>query len=36
MFGFVVRKTDFDRIDSVNLIQAKIDFVLVWFRVGNQ
>jgi hypothetical protein len=31
MFGFAVRKIDFDRIDSKKLILAKIDFKLKWF-----
>jgi hypothetical protein len=28
MFGFAVRKIDFDKIDFVKLILAKIDFKL--------
>jgi hypothetical protein len=31
MFGFAVRKIDFDRIDSIKLILAKIYFKLKWF-----
>jgi hypothetical protein len=31
MFGFEVRKIDFDRIDSIKFILAKIDFKLKWF-----
>jgi hypothetical protein len=31
MFGFAVRKINFDRIDFVKLILAEIDFKLKWF-----
>jgi hypothetical protein len=31
MFGLTVRKIDFDWIDFVKLILAKIDFKLKWF-----
>jgi hypothetical protein len=31
MFGFAVTGIDFDRIDFVELILAKIDFKLKWF-----
>jgi hypothetical protein len=31
MFDFASSKIDFDRIDSVKLILAKIDFKLKWF-----
>jgi hypothetical protein len=34
MFGYVVRKIDFDRIDFVKLILAKIDLRLKWFMFG--
>jgi hypothetical protein len=34
MLGFVVRKIDFDRIDSIKLILDKIDFKLKWFMFG--
>jgi hypothetical protein len=34
MFGFAVRKIDFDRINSVKLILAKINFKLNWFMFG--
>jgi hypothetical protein len=35
MFGYAVMRIDFDRIDSVKLILAKIDFKLKWFMFGN-
>jgi hypothetical protein len=31
MFGFAVRKINFDRIDFVKLILTEIDFKLKWF-----
>ena len=31
MFGYVVTRIDYDRIDYVKLILAKIDFKLKWF-----
>jgi hypothetical protein len=34
MFGSVVTRIDFDRIDSVKLILDKIDFKLKWFMFG--
>jgi hypothetical protein len=34
MFGLTVRKIDFDWIDFVKLILAKIDFKLKWFMFG--
>jgi hypothetical protein len=34
IFGFVVRKINFDKIDSVKLILAKIDFKSTWFMFG--
>jgi hypothetical protein len=34
MFGSEVRKINFDIIDFVNLIQAKIDFKIKWFMFG--
>jgi hypothetical protein len=34
MFGSAVTRINFDRIDSVNLILAKIGFKLEWFMSG--
>ena len=34
MFGSALTRIDFDRIDSVKLILAKIDFKLKWFMFG--
>ena len=34
MFDSAVTRIDFDRIDSVKLILAKIDFKLKWFMFG--
>jgi hypothetical protein len=34
MFDFAIKKIDFDRINSVKLIPAKIDFKLKWFIFG--
>jgi hypothetical protein len=33
MFVFAVRKFDFDRVDYVKLILAKINFKLKWFMI---
>jgi hypothetical protein len=34
MFGYAVRKIDFDKIDIVKLILIKIDFKIKWFMFG--
>jgi hypothetical protein len=33
-FDFAVRKIDFEKVDYVKLIWAKIDFKLKWFMFG--